>query len=88
MVEHMFYAGCMAFVRWHYRRGIYVRSHFRRLRSVPGPDQWALLPAVVPVGPTRSSPIDGALRGASHDTSYDPLPALPVPGQRSLPLGA
>jgi phosphoribosyl 1,2-cyclic phosphodiesterase len=87
MIERVFYTGGMGFVRWHYRRGVYVRSHFRRLRTMPGPDQRVLLPTVVPVGRTRLSRVDGQRPHVPHD-DLDPLPALPVPGQRSLPLGA
>lgn len=35
----------MTFVRWHYRDGVYVRSHYRHDRSTPGDAQTTLIPA-------------------------------------------
>ena len=35
----------MTFVRWHYRDGAYVRSHYRRGRSTPSAAQMTLIAA-------------------------------------------
>lgn len=37
----------MTFVRWHYRGGTYVRSHYRRHRRGPGAAQASLLSATL-----------------------------------------
>lgn len=67
----------MAFVRWHYRDGVYVRSHHRRARPRVGVGQCSLLPALVV--PRRPREPAGA---------HDPLPLGPVAGQEQLPVGA
>lgn len=69
--------GSMAFVRWHYRDGVYVRSHHRRARARAGAGQCALLPALVAPRRTRE-PAE----------AHDPLLLAPVAGQEQLPLGA
>lgn len=69
--------GPMTFVRWHYRAGVYVRSHHRRAGSRIGAGQTSLLPAVVRVR-----------AGRDVTEAHDPLPLAPVPGQDQLPLGA
>jgi len=67
----------MTFVRWHYRAGIYVRSHHRRARVRVGARQTSLLPTVVHPRSRRDT-ID----------VHDPLPLTQVAGQEQLPLGA
>lgn len=70
----------MAFVRWHYRAGVYVRSHHRRRRSAPGADQTSLLPALIAVPPAAGHRLDTA---SGHD---HPIPM--IAGQRALPFAA
>lgn len=70
--------GRMSFVRWHYRDGVYVRSHHRRSRSRVDAGQTALLPVLVrPRHPREPA-----------EAARDPLPLAPVAGQAQLPLGA
>ena len=67
----------MTFVRWHYRDGVYVRTHHRRLRPRVGAGQISLLPTVI-----RQH------RQREPTETHDPLPLVPVMGQEQLPLGA
>jgi hypothetical protein len=67
----------MVFVRWHYRAGVYVRSHLRRTQLRVGAGQTSLLPNLVAEPTRRTTPL-----------APDPLPATPVAGQVRLPLGA
>ena len=72
----------MTFVRWHYRNGVYVRSHYRHARRALGATQPMLLPR------------DPA--GAAHDRAprrWDATarrdgdrtrPQHPAPGQAQL----
>jgi hypothetical protein len=71
----------MVLVRWHYRNGVYVRTHLRRRRARPGTDQTSLLPALLP-----RSTLDAA--GMTRTAAPDTVPAPVLPGQRALPIGA
>lgn len=46
----------MAFVRWHYRSGVYVRSHFRHTRRPRVDGQRPLLALVMIDHPRTSAP--------------------------------
>lgn len=61
----------MAFVRWHYRGGVYVRSHFRHRRSVAAIDGQRPLLALVSDERRRASgasrlPADAPPRPTLH----------------------
>ena len=43
----------MTFVRWHYRDGVYVRSHYRHTRPTAGAAQTTLLPHGRDTAPPR-----------------------------------
>jgi hypothetical protein len=59
----------MAFVRWHYRDGVYVRSHFRRVTRARTAGQRPLL-ALVATDRARQAtrlPADAPPRPVLHD---------------------
>lgn len=86
---HVLVWSAMTFVRWHYRHGVYVRSHYRRRRppdtaqiALIGPDVgasggWAGgQRRAVPWGPDLGQPAAGAQ-----------VVAAAIPGHPSLSLG-